>query len=555
MSTATAPARRAPEASAPLGPPRPLAGTGALLRFMLRRDRIRFFGWTLGLTMMLVYFSGVLRFVFPNPEDLQTIIGFTASPVGALLGGPGFGYDDLTLDRFLVSQYGLYLITGAGLMGILTVMRHTRREEQAGRAELLRASAVGRVAQHTAALLVAVLMSVVVAVLYGAVLTAQGTDAAGAFTFGASVGAAGIAFAGLAATTAQLTAFSRAGSGIAGTVLGLSFLVRGLGDMSSAQGGDLGWLSWLSPIGWSQQTAPYVYDRWWPLALSLAFAAVCAGIGFWLAGRRDLGSGLIAARRGSPAAAPWLASPFALAFRLQRSAIIGWTLALFASAIAYGSFSQPLVEGFVDAPPELLAIMGAEDDILSGYLGLMGLMMAFFAVIFAILSVQSLRGEELDGRGEGVLTAAVGRGTWMTSWLVVAALAVAWLQFASGVGQAIGASTSTGDWSIFWDVVLGHVAHSPAVWVVLAVAALLYGWLPRLLGVVWVLFGYAFIVGFFGPLFDLPDVALWISPFEHIGEYPGEELSGVAMLVLAGVAVVVAAIGVLGFRRRDLISD
>ncbi len=555
MSTATAPARRASEASAPLDPPRPLARTGALLRFMLRRDRIHFFGWTLTLTVMLVYFSGVLRAVFPTPEDLQAIVGFTASPVGALLGGPGFGYDDLTLDRFLVSQYGLYLITAAGFMSIVTVMRHTRHEEQAGRAELVRASAVGRFAPLTAALLVAVLMNLFVAVLYGVVLTAQGADASGSFLFGASVAAAGIAFAGLAATTAQLTAFSRGGTGIAGAALGVAFLVRGLGDMSSAQGGDLGWLSWLSPIGWSQQTAPFVLDRWWPLALSLAFAAAFTVVGYVLTARRDLGSGLVAARRGSPAAAAWLASPFALAFRLQHAGLVGWSLALFVSAIAYGSFAQPLVEGFVDAPPELIAIMGAEDDLLTGYLGLMGVMMAFFATIYAIGSVQSLRSEELDGRGEGVLAAAVGRVGWMTSWLVVSALAVAWLQLLSGVGQAIGASASIGDWSLFGDVVLGHVAHVPAVWVVLAVAGLLYGWLPRWLLAVWALFGYSFIVAMFGPILDLPDLAYDVSPFEHVGEYPGAELSGVAMLVLTGIAVVVAAAGVVGFRRRDLVSD
>src|SRR5690606_7831188 len=151
-----------------------LAGTGTLLRFMLRRDRVRFPAWTLGLALLMGYFTTVLGSVYTTTEELEAVTAFSASPAGALFGGPGHGYDAITLERFLAGQYGLYIMLGAALMALLTVTRHTRAEERSGRAELVRANVVGRSAQLTAALTLTALMCVAAAVLVAGVLLAAG---------------------------------------------------------------------------------------------------------------------------------------------------------------------------------------------------------------------------------------------------------------------------------------------------------------------------------------------------------------------------------------------
>jgi ABC-2 type transport system permease protein len=529
-----------------------LVGTGKLLRHMLRRDRKRLPGWTLGLAMLMAYFTTALRTVLATPDDLAGIAGFAKSPVGALFGGPGHGYDDLTIERFLASQYGLYIMVGAALMGLLTVTRHTRAEERSGRAELVRANVVGRRAQLTAALALAGLMSLLVAALITGVMTGAGFDAGGALLFGASVGAAGLTFAGIAAVAVQLSEYPRAAAGIAGTVLGAAFVSRGLGDMAAVQGSGPSWLSWLSPLGWSQQTAPFVLDRWWPLAFSVVFAAGAALAGYTLSDRRDLGAALVPPRTGSATAAPWLRHPLAVAFRLQRSSLVGWSLGLLAGGLAYGSFTQPMIDGFADAPADLVAVMGGSEDMLSGFLGLMGLMMAFTVAVFAVLATQSLRGEETDGRAEPVLATAVSRAGWLGSHVVVTGLGVVWLLFVAGAGMGVGAAVSTGDAGLVGELILGHVAHAPAVWLVLAVAALLYGAVPRALPAVWVLLGYGILVGFFAPILDISETAVSVSPFEHIGEYPLENIAVGAVLALIAVAGVVLAAALGTFRRRDL---
>ncbi|MGC5051596.1 ABC transporter permease [Micromonospora sp. DT48] len=531
-----------------------VTGTGTLLRFMIRRDRIRFPAWTLGLTLLMMYFATALDAIVQSPEDLEGLTAFSSSPVGAVFGGRGFGFDELTIERFLAGQYGLYVALGAGLMGLLTVVRHTRVEERSGRAELIRANVVGRHAQLTAALTLTALMAVLVAVLIGATMISRGFDGRGSLLFGASVAAVALAFAGIAAVTVQLSEYPRAASGLAGAALGAAFVVRGLGDMAAVQGSGPSWLSWLSPLGWSQQTAPYVHDRWWPLAVSLVFAAATAAIAYLLSARRDFGGGLAPPRPGSPRAAAWLATPIALAFRLHRASLVGWSMALLVAGLAYGSFAEPLLDGLDNAPEDLLAVMGGPGNLLAGYLAMMGLTMALAVGVYAVLAVQTLRAEEVEGRTEPVLATAVSWRAWLGSHVAVVALGVPWLLLVAGLGVGVGAAASTGDAALVGDLLLGHVAHAPAVWLVLAAAALLYATDPRALPAIWAVVSYGLIAGYFAPLLDLPEAALRLSPFEHVGDYPLEEINVVAVVVLTVLSGALLQAALVVFRRRDLVS-
>ncbi|MHC8564467.1 hypothetical protein ACW23B_29365 [Streptomyces albidoflavus] len=55
----------------------PFTGTGVLLRFMLRRDRIRLPAWVLGLTLLMTYFATALGTLLKTEEDLAS---FSSSP-------------------------------------------------------------------------------------------------------------------------------------------------------------------------------------------------------------------------------------------------------------------------------------------------------------------------------------------------------------------------------------------------------------------------------------------------------------------------------------------
>src|SRR5699024_412484 len=121
-----------------------LTGTGTLLRFMLRRDRIRTLAWVAGIGVMGFYFAQAVQVIAEDPESLASLAGLYADPVGRMMIGPGYGMDAPTFERFFASGYALYIYLLISLCSVFTVVRHTRAEEQTGRAELVRANMVGR---------------------------------------------------------------------------------------------------------------------------------------------------------------------------------------------------------------------------------------------------------------------------------------------------------------------------------------------------------------------------------------------------------------------------
>ncbi|WP_416566356.1 ABC transporter permease [Nocardia testacea] len=527
-----------------------LAGTGALVRLALRRDRIKLPAWVLGITLMSVYYASALQQVYTTPEDLRAVSQFSEGVVGALISGPGYGLTDPTIESVIVAVYGLYYLLLAALMNVLLISRHTRVEEQTGRAELVRANAVGRHAQLTAALVLAVIANLAVTVLIAASFTAAGLDTADAWLFGASVGAAGLVFAAITAVAVQITEYSRAASGLAGLALGMAYVIRAAGD-ALREGGSA--LSWLSPLAWSQQTRAYADGRWWPLLLSFVLILAVTAVAYSLSSRRDLGAGLVPPRPGHREAPGWLATPVALAARLQRAGLIGWACALVASGALYGGIGNTIVDSFDDLPDEVVDIMGGDASrMLDGYLGTMAFFDALLVTVFAILAVQSLRTEETTGRAEPVLATATGRVAWFTGYIGVAALGALALLATTGLTFGVALALSVGDAGYVVDGLVSHLVFAPAVLLVLAVAALLYGILPQALGATWALFGFALALGFFGPILNLPQWIHDLSPFQHIARIPMEDLRWPALIILTVLAAASATIGVYRFQERDL---
>ena len=153
-----------------------------------------------------------------------------------MMSGPGYGLDNYTLGAMITNEMVLWLAVPAAMMSIFLVVRHTRAEEETGRAELIRSAVVGRYAAPVSALIVASLANVGVAVLTALAMISGGLDATDSVAVGIGLGLTGLAFAGVATVTAQLTEHARSASSVAMAVLGAAFLVRAVGDAARAGG-------------------------------------------------------------------------------------------------------------------------------------------------------------------------------------------------------------------------------------------------------------------------------------------------------------------------------
>ena len=275
-------------------------GTAALLRLILRRDRIRLPIWLLGIIGVVAGSANGVQSVYATPRDRQIYADTIGNSAGSIaMGGPPNALE--TMGGITVFETSATALVSMALMAIFLGVRHSRGEEEAGRLELLRSAQLGRMAPLTAVGLYLSAASVIVGAGIALSFVGLGLPAIGSWVFGASITATGLVFAAVALVAAQVTEHARAAVGGASAVLAVAFALRAIGDVSTPA------LSWLSPLGWSQATAPYDRDRWWPLLLSLAASGGMAVIAALLVERRDLGAGLVAPRLGPATASRRLA--------------------------------------------------------------------------------------------------------------------------------------------------------------------------------------------------------------------------------------------------------
>lgn len=528
-----------------------LAGTGTLLRFMLRRERIRLTFWILGIGIMGLYFANAIHVIAEDQQELAELSSLFTDPVGRLMTGPAFGMDEPTYARFFATGYVLFLYILVALMSIFTVVRHTRLEEQTGRAELIRANVVGRHATLTATLILVIAANTAAgALIFGGTMTAD-YDAGGSLLVAVTSVAVGVFFAGAAALSIQLSESSRGASAMAGALLGLSYLIRMGGDMAE-QGGNA--LSWFSPLGWSQQTAPYVEDRWGPLLLLVGFAVAFILAGYWLSTQRDVEASLLPSRLGRSRAKPALGTPLGMAYRVLRGGLRGWAIGLLLAALMFGGYAESMVDAAEALPEEVAGIFSGEDMLL-GYLAYMTLFMAIFVVAAGVSGITQLRSEESHGRAEYGLSLPISRTTWLGAQLAVLLTGLALILFLVGVGTALGTWAVLGADSSEYilDLVLGSLHQGAPVLAVMGIVAALFGWMPRIAGIVgWVIIGYAAVITNFGAILELPDIFYDLNIFGHLAEYPVEDVEWSPFLVLVGIGIIGLILGVLGWNRREI---
>ncbi|GAA2388742.1 ABC transporter permease [Streptomyces coeruleofuscus] len=522
------------------GSSRQLAGTGTLLRFALRRDRLMIPVWIAVNALMVLSMPNTLEGLYGTPAERADLVRQmeTNSSLRAMV-GPVFGD---SLGALTAWRAGVYAGALAAVMSLLIVVRHTRDEEESGRQELVASGMVGRRAALTAALLAAAVANAVLALLLTAGLAGQGT--AGALALGLGIAGVGMVFATMAAIVAQLTESARLARGLTAAALGAAFVLRAAGDSATDDGSSV--LTWVSPLGWLENLRPYAGERWWVLALLAGAVLVQGAVAYGLAGRRDLGMSFLPTRPGP--ATGRLGSAGALAWRLQRGSVLGWSIGFLLAGVVYGGMTEGAADlvGDNENARRIFERMGGRSGLTDAFLASMVGMLGLVAALYIVASVLRLNGEETSGRAEPVLANAVGRLRWAAGHLVIAFGGSALIMLLAGLGLAAGYGKGTGP-------ILGAcLVQLPAIWVIGGLAVLLHGLLPRAAAAAWGVAGAVLLIGWVGPALDVPQAVLDLSPFGHLPKLPGGAMEWGPVVVLTGLAVVLVAGGLAGLRRRDI---
>lgn len=525
-----------------------LAGTPAMIRLALRRDRWMLPAWIIGLAAAAYLTAQATVGLYPNEvERIKAASAVNSSSAVVALYGPLFDVTSLgELAMLKMTVFGGVIL---GILATYIVVRHTRADEEAGRLELVSAGQLGRNAALTAGLSVSAATMVGIGLLTWLALWAAGLPFAGSLAFGLAWMATGFAFTGIAGVAAQLTSSARIALELGIAAVAVSYALRAVGDLRKPEPS---LLSWLSPLGWGKQVRAFAGDNWIVLLLPLALFVVLVPLAFWLQSRRDLGAGLLDLERPGPARGD-LGGVWGLAARLQGPTLLVWAAFFGLLGLLMGSLASSF-DDWLTSPniQELFQKLGGQqvltDAILAAYIA----MMALLAGGYGVAAAGKLRTEEVAGHVETILGSPTSRWKWAASVYGVALAGVAILMALGGLGVGVGAAISLQDAGQIWPAFVAGLAQVPAAWVVTSVVMLLFGVAPRLGALAWVVFAGAIVLAEFGVLWEAPQWLMDLSPFQHSPKLPVTAEATTPLLWLALTAVAVSAVGFVGWRRRDV---
>nr|WP_163896360.1 ABC transporter [Mycolicibacterium hippocampi] len=513
-----------------------------MIRLALRRDRVRLSVWIAALTLMMAYAPNAIKLAYPEESQRRARVELLKTPAGMMLGGPMFGENETDLGVMMANEMMLSLIVAISILAVLTVIRHTRAEEESGTAELVLASVVGRYARTTAALVLVAAVNVVLAVTMTAAMAANGFDFVDTAAMCIGITAVAMVFGAVAAVTAQMWRTGRAATGAAMAVLALAALVRGVGDVIDYSGSVV---SWFSPIAWAQQMRAFVDLRWWPLALLVLLTIALITVAALLEARRQYDTGTVASTGDRPDARP-IRGVLGLHLVLQRGQTIGWSVGLFLAGLAFGSMTKSLIDTAEDN--ELLARMLSTQGT-DGVYTTMSQFLAAAASAYVVSAVLRVYTDEQSGLAEAVLAGAVSRWRWLCSAVLSAVLGSAVLMFFAGLGNGLGAGVTLGEPHTVLRLTLAGLAFVPALAVLAGVAALAVALRQSWIG--WL--AVTFVVGslYLGALLRLPS---WLIDLSPVGRTTAPiDVPAVALAVMALIATALTLSAGWLYRRRDAV--
>src|SRR5690625_2125045 len=459
-------------------------------------------------------------------------------------------FEDNTIVVMMAYQMILFTAIAVAIMSILFVVRHTRADEEAGRIELIRSFPTGRLANLSATIIVAFGINILLAMLLGgslAVLQIESMDLVGSLTFGAAIVSTELIYTSISALFAQLTENSRGARGYAFLVLIMTYLIRAIGDVGNEA------VSWISPLGWVLESQAYVENNLGPILLTLAVALVLTGFAFYLYAIRDLEAGFLPSRPGRKHASFMLQGPFGLLLRIQRTGLIAWAIGMFIFGVSYGSVMGDLESFFAENEMfQQMITPEAGFTLTEQFITMLMSVLAMLGTIPVLMAVLKLVGEERKGRTEHILARVVSRFRLLFSGLLIALLASFFMLSLSGIGLWSAGNAVVDGGMDFGRIYAAAMIYLPAVWVMIGIAVVLIGFLPRLTSLIWVYLIYSFLVVYMGGLFDFPSWMEKLTAFGHIPQIPVDEMDYMKVITMTLIAIVLIGIGCIGYRKRDI---
>jgi ABC-2 type transport system permease protein len=454
----------------------------------------------------------------------------------------------------------MVMIIIGSVWALLLATKVFRGEENAGRAELLlsgqttaRRAAVNILAGLSASLIVFYIVSALTFSLVGKA-HGVGFDTKAAAFFALAVICGIYLFMMVGALASQLMPTRSRAASVSVAVFGICFILRAVGDITSAH-----WILDITPLGWIEKMQPLYSSQpiWlWPL---VALIVILSCLTVYYAGRRDLGASMFADKDTAKAHTKLLNSVYTIAIRLTRAINLTWLLAIGVSTVIYGSlthsFSQALgqsnklekIISKVDHQTHLATVLA--------FLGIIFFLQMIIMMCYAASSANAIRRDEAEGYVDNLLVRPVSRIQWLMGRISLILIVIMLAGFLVGGGTWLATIGQHSSLSFYTLIKAGANAIIPVLFI-LGAGIFTFGIHPRLTSLLaYGLIAWSFLIDMISSGIHLNNWILDTSILNHVVFAPAAAPDWSTNLIIIGIALVLGAIGVIGFNKRDLASE
>jgi ABC-2 type transport system permease protein len=539
---------------------KPLLSTGRALRRFGFRQTLRgalILGFLIGIMMgaqgaayAAAYPDQHSRDIFVNSLKSVPSLGFMAGEIADASSPASYSiYKSITLVTLLTSVWGLLVTT-----------RLLRGQEEDGRLEQI---VSGKTNKTSAAwhMIVGYMYSVATAffIAWGFIALLGldpkvnlGVGASGLLTVGVFLPA--IFFGSLGILTSQL-AVTRGRALAYGLVpLLVLFMIRGSANSIS----DWNWLKQFTPFGWTDLLNPILDPQIIWIVPTLVFAVLCLPLGLYLASIRDLGSSILPQSDHARSRYFLLGSPFQLAVRQNIGTFSWWAIGTLGYTALLASIAKVAADALASSPAFVTIISklgGSYDDIVIAFLGFGGLFTALILLIMAAISVSNIRRDEAKGYIDNILIQPTRRTGWLIKRILIVIGMVSIISLLSGylTWQIASNQGVTLDLGIMMQNAL---ALTGTVILTIGIGVVLYGFIPRIATyVMYIVIIWAFVVDVLKSFFSLSDFIDKTSVLHYVSFAPTESPDWSTFAWLIAISVVLISIGIVGFAKRDIVTE
>jgi len=521
-----------------------------LVKFVVKRNIFSIVIWIVSILLATLILGGAFTNLFSSKEEILVMAETMKNPAMIAMVGPGYGFDNYTLGAMFSHEMILFTSIAIAIMSILIVNKNTRDDEEQGGTELIRSFPVGRITNLLSVNFVVIISFIVLIILttFGLYfLKLDGVTFNGALLYACVLGVTGVFFASITSLFAQLSENSKTTLTYSFIVLGISYIVRAIGDVSNSI------LSLFSPLGIILKTEALVNNYWWPILIMLLVSIIIYIVSIYLNSIRDLQAGFISSKKSKKEAGKLLLSKIGLPLYLSKNLIIGWLIGLFILGLSYGSVFGDM-ETFIETNDMVRKmIQGNPNFSLSEqFIPMLMAVISMMSTVPVLLIVFKLKSEETKNRLDYIYSKKVSRSKIFFSLLFISFLSSILMLFIASIGLFLASNAVMDDPMSFKMLISACLVYLPALWIMISLTLLLIGYFPKKTNIMWIYLGFSFIVLYFGALLDFPKWLKFFTPYGYIAQLPIEKFNIFSSIILFVVFILLIFIGLNGYKKRDI---